>query len=261
LANPDRVRPQSASHDGAISLATELSTLISDELLKLLANHNLDESQLLLLLERKDLSAAVLEEICRHRDWLRSYRVKRGLAFHPRIPRTRAVRLVRDLLLVDLVKLSLSLVAVADLRHLAEDQILSRLGEVSLGEKLTLSRRASARVLAALIAQDLPRLFDPALRNTRLTEAQVLKLLANHQLPERVVVAIASHPRWKPLPNVRLALVRNPLLPHDMAVQELHHLTVADLRALLGLKTISQDRRQAIESELTSRDSRPKKNS
>jgi hypothetical protein len=254
MANPDERKPLPTPAAGAIPLAAELSTCSSDELLKLLAHANLDESQLLLLLERKDLSADVLDEVCRHRDWLRSYRVKRALAFHPRVPRIRAVRLVRDLLLVDLVKLSLAPVAVADLRHLAEDQILSRLGEVSLGEKLSLSRRASARVLAALIAQDMPRLFEPALRNTRLTEAQVLKLLANHRLPERVVVAIGSHPRWESLPNIRLALLRHPQMPHDMAVQALRHITVADLKALLGLKTLSIDLRKAIESELKNRE-------
>jgi hypothetical protein len=231
-------------------LAAELPTLTSDELLTLLVRINLDESQLLLLLDRKDLSLAVLEEICRHRDWLMSYRVKRALTFHPHIPRTRAVRLIRDLHLVDLVRLSLAPVAVADLRRLAEDQILSRLGEVSLGEKLSLSRRASARVLAALIAQDNPRLFDPALSNSRLTEAQILKLLANRRLPRRVVEAIGSHPRWGPLPNVRLALLRHPQFPHEMAVKALHQLTMAELNALLGLKTISSDLRRVIETEL-----------
>jgi hypothetical protein len=255
MANSDHDRPQSATDAVAIPLAAELFTLTSDEFLKLFAHTNLDESQVLLLLGRKDLSAAVLEEICRHRDWLRSYRVKRALAFHPHVPRTRAVRLVRALLLVDLVKLSLAPTAVADLRRLAEDQVLSRLGEISLGEKLSLSRRASARVLAALIAQDTPRLFDPALRNSRLAEAQILKLLANHQLPERVVVAIGSHPRWEPLPNVRLALVRHPNMPQDMAVKALPQLTMADLNTLLGLKTISAGLRKALESELKRRES------
>ena len=98
---------------------------------------------------------------------------------------------------------------------------MSRLGQVTLGEKITLAKRASPRVLAALITEGIPRVFEPALRNPRLTESQVLKLLANDSLPERVVVAIASHPRWESLPNIQLALLRHPRIPVDLANKSL----------------------------------------
>jgi hypothetical protein len=234
----------------AISLTEELNPSDSDALIKELTQSTLDESQLLHLLERKDLSSSVLEEIGRHRDWLRSYRVRRALAFHVHVPRTLAIRLLRELHLVDLVKLSLAPVAVADLRRLAEDQILSRLGQVTLGEKIALAKRSSGRILAALIAEGNTRLFEPALRNARLTESQILKLLANDRLPERVVVSIASHPRWEALPNVRLALLRHPQIPLEMAVEALAHLTISDLNVLMGVKTISAKLRKAIEKEI-----------
>ncbi len=257
MANPGDTKPGAIANDSlsedAIPRAAELSSSSPGDLLKLLANSAPDEPKLLLLLERKDLSAPILEEIGRHRDWLRGYRVKRALAFHPHVPRTLAVRLLRDLLLVDLVKLSLAPVMVAELRHLAELQIVSRLGQVSLGEKIALSKRASARVLAALIMQGIPRVFEPALRNTRLTESQVLKLLANDNLPERAVVAISSHPRWGTLPNIRLAVVRNPQTPLELAVQALPRVPVGDLEALTEVKTIPAKLKRAIENELSTR--------
>lgn len=233
-----------------IPAAAELNTSDVDTLIKELAQSALDESQLLHLLERKDLSGSVLEEIARRRDWLRSYRVRRALAFHVHVPRTLAIRLLRELHLVDLVKLSLAPVAVADLRRIAEDQILSRLGQVTLGEKIALAKRSSGRVLSALVAEGSPRLFEPALRNTRLTESQILKLLANERLPDRSVIAIASHPRWEALPNVRLALLRHPQMHYELAERALGHLTMSELNALFGVKTISAKLRKAIEKEI-----------
>lgn len=261
MANPNdkksdvepHVRAGNSPNAGPDSLAPELTSSSADDLIKFLAKSTLDEPQLLRLLERKDLPGAVLEEIGRHRDWLRSYRVRRALAFHVHVPRTLAIRLLRELHLVDLVKLSLAPVPVADVRRLSEDQILSRLGQVSLGEKIALAKRSSSRVLAALISEGIPRLFEPALRNPRLTESQVLKLLANDRLPERSVAAIASHSRWEALPNVRVALLRHPQMPLHLCEQALAKATIADLKLLNEVKTISRKLRREIDKEIKRR--------
>jgi hypothetical protein len=77
-------------------------------LVALLDNPELDETQLCLLLERKDLPAEVLEEVAHRKPLLKSYRVKRALAFHVRTPRLVGLRLLRDLYLMDLVQLAIS---------------------------------------------------------------------------------------------------------------------------------------------------------
>jgi hypothetical protein len=261
MANPadkrsdlPRDRKAATPPDAEASLfSEELASSDAADLIKHLAQTTLDEAELLRLLERKDLPGPVLEEIGRHRDWLRSYRVRRAIALHVHVSRILAIRLLRELHLVDLVKLSLAPVAVADIRRLAEDQILSRLGQISLGEKIALAKRSSGRVLAALIAEDIPRLFEPALCNPRLTESQILKLLSNEGLAERALVAIASHSRWETLPNVRLALVRHPQMPLPLAVRALSQVTSGELKLLGGVKTISTKLRQAIEKEITRR--------
>ena len=61
----------------------------------------------MLLLERKDLSGTLLEEISKRKTWRASYRVRRALAAHPHTPRLIAMRLLRDLHLMDLVRISL----------------------------------------------------------------------------------------------------------------------------------------------------------
>src|SRR5260370_26200118 len=98
-----------------------------DVLLGLLKNPLLNETHLCLLLERKDLSGDLLESIARRRDLIKSYRVKKALAFHPHIPRMFFIRLVRELYLMDLVQLSLLPLVPAPMKRLREDVLLSRL--------------------------------------------------------------------------------------------------------------------------------------
>src|SRR5947208_9315388 len=103
-----------------IATGEELAALLhhpsADVLLALLDNPALDETQLCLLLERKDLPTEVLEEVASRKVLLKNYRVKRALAFHPRTPRLASLRLIRELYLMDLVQLTLQPGASAELR-------------------------------------------------------------------------------------------------------------------------------------------------
>jgi hypothetical protein len=116
-------------------------------LFALLDNPALDETQLCLLLDRKDLPAEILEEVARRKPLLRNYRVKRALAFHPRTPRLGSLRLIRELYLMDLVQLTLLPGTSAELKRVAEEQLVARLPQLPLGQKITLARRGTARFL------------------------------------------------------------------------------------------------------------------
>ena len=227
--------------------AEQLVSAVNDALLTLIADPRLDEEHLYWLLGRKDLPAAVLENMARRREFPDSYRVLRAIAFHPNVPRPVVKPLVRGLHLMDLVKLSQAVSAAPDLRRSAEDQLITRMPHLPLGQKIAVARQSTARVLAMLISEGNPRVIGPALANPRLTEAQVLKLLTNEKLPAAIVPAIARHTRWPALPNVRLALLRHPQTPYEIALRLLPHITVADLHALAKLKTISSEYRRQIE--------------
>ncbi len=233
--------------------ATELAVAGPESLLLLLRDSRLDESHLCFLLGRKDLQTTFLQEIAKRKDLLRSYRVKRSLAFHPHVPRLVALRLVRELYLMDLVKLSQSPLAAGDLQRVAEEQLISRLAQVPLGEKIALARQASARVLAALISEGHARVASPALDNPQLTEAQVLKVLTKEKISSAVLTAIGRHQRWSALPNVRLALLRHPHAPLEVVGKLLPQVNLADLQALAKLKTISAGIRRHIEHEIARR--------
>ena len=222
-------------------------------LLALLDNPALDETQLCLLLERKDLPGEVLEEISRRKPMLKNYRVKRALAFHPRAPRLATLRLIRELYLMDLVQLTLFPGTSGEIRRHAEDQLVARLPQLPLGQKITLARRGPARVAGALLAEGHPQVRVVVLDNAYLTEAQILKVLSREKLSPDVVREIAQHRKWSTVYNVRLALVRHPGSTLSSVLSYLPELTVSDLRELAAPGIVPESLRKYLQAEIQRR--------
>jgi hypothetical protein len=237
----------------------DLQSLIheSDEetLLALLENPHIEEPHISQMLERLDLSANVLTAIAEKGKWTASEGVRLRLARHPRTPRRFAMALLRQLYLFDLVRLSLLPSTPAEIRRVAEELMITRLPQLPIGQKLTLARRGPARVVGALLAEGHPQAIKLALANAFLTESQVLKVLAKPGVQERVVAAIAQHPRWAVQYNVRVALVRNPHTPIPIILTFLPNLTQRDLKDLATLEGLSPHVRRYIQKELSRRPS------
>jgi hypothetical protein len=246
----DRDRARTASGE---ELAALLHHHASDVLLALLDNPALDETQLCLLLERKDLPAGVLEEIGRRKPLLRNYRVKRGLAFHPRSPRLVSLRLLRDLYLMDLAQLTFLPGISTELKRNAEDQLIARLPQLPLGQKITLARRGPARAAGALLAEGHAQILSVVLDNANLTEAQILKVLSREKLPDGIIKAISQHRKWSCVYNVRLALVRHPASPLSTVLAYLPELTVSDLRELAAPGIVAENLRNYLQAEIQRR--------
>src|SRR5215471_19852689 len=242
-----------ARERAAAATGEELAVLLhhpsADVLLALLDNPALDESHLCLLLERKDLPAEVLEEVGKRKPLLKSYRVKRELCFHPRAPRLVTLRLIRDLYLMDLVQLALSPAVPAELKRNAEGQLLARLPQIPLGQKITLARRGPARVAGALLTEGHPQVLSVVLDNPYLTEAQILRTLSREKLPPPVVPAIIHHRKWSISYNIRIALLRQPSAPLATILSYLPHLTVSDLRDLAAPGIVPETLRRYIQAE------------
>jgi hypothetical protein len=243
----DRDRARTATGEELTSLLHHPS---ADVLLALLDNPALDETQLCLLLNRKDLPAEILEEVAHRKPLLRNYRVKRALAFHPRTPRLANLRLVRELYLMDLVQLTLLPGTSTELKRIAEEQLVARLPQLPLGQKITLARRGTARVAGALLADGHTQVISIALDNPGLTEAQVLKALSRENLPVGVVKAVAQHRKWSHTYNVRLALVRHPGSTLSTILAYLPELTVSDLRELAAPGIVSESLRKYLLAEI-----------
>jgi hypothetical protein len=241
----------------------DLSTLIhepdEETLLALLENPLVEEPHISQMLERLDLSANVLTAIAEKGKWTASEGVRLRLARHPRTPRRFAIALLRQLYLFDLVRLSLLPSAPAEIRRVAEELMVSRVPQLPIGQKLTLARRGPARVVGALLSEGHPQAIKLALANAFLTESQVLRVLAKPGVPERVVAAIAQHPRWAVQYNIRVALIRNAHTPVPVILAFLPNLTLRDLKDLVSLEGLSPHVRRYIQKELSRRPGAPAK--
>ncbi len=240
-----------------VATGADLAALIrhpsAEVLLALLDNPALDEIHLSLLLYRKVLPAEVLAEVARRKQLLKSYRVKRALALHPLTPRLEGLRLLRELYPMDLVQVTLSPGISPELKLKAEDQVITRLPQLPLGQKITLARRGPARAVGVLLAEGHPNIVSVALENPRMTEAQILKVLSRQKLPGTVVPAILRHTKWSLRYNVRLALVRHTQTPLAALLSLLPNLTASDLRELAAPGIVAENIRRYLLAEVRRR--------
>ena len=199
-------------------------------LVALARNPNLQERDLLRLLDRKDLPSEVLREVAAHKEAGRNYSIRVALARHPKTPRLVSLPLMKFLYLFDLVRVCQTPGVPADVKRVAEDNILKRLESVPRGEKITLARRAPGRVAAGLLITEDREVILAALDNPYLSEADLTRTLALEHLPPAAVEVIAVHDRWCRRYYLRLALLRNPLTPLARVLEFLPDLAVNDLR-------------------------------
>jgi hypothetical protein len=237
--------------------AEEIKLLLHDAdevtLLALLENPNFDGPHVTQLLERLDLPANVLTAVAEGGRWTASEGIRLRLARHPRTPRRIAAALLKQLFLFDLVRVSLLPSAPADIRRAAEAIILTHVPHLPVGEKLTLARRGPSRIAGAVLAEGHPQAIKLALGNAFLTESQLLKVLAKADVPERVVAAIAQHPKWSCQYNVRLGLLRNAHTPVPVILAILPDVTVRDLKELMSVESLASHSKNYIERELARR--------
>jgi hypothetical protein len=220
----------------------------------LIENPSLDETHICLLLERKDLPGALLDEISKRKNWRTNYRVRRALAGHPHTPRLLAMRLLRDLHLMDVVRISLLPTSPVELRRLAEERVLAQLPQLPLGQRIMLARRGSARMANGLIASGPDQVARIALDNSFLTESQLLKTLSKENLPAKIVAAIAKHGKWSKFMNVRVALLRHPRSSVEQVLSFLPDLLRRDLEDILKLSRLSASMRAQLRQELARRE-------
>lgn len=223
------------------------------ELLPALENPSLDEETLGLLLQRKDLPAEFLQEVLLRRHFLKNYRVKKALAFHPHTPRTESFRLLRELYLMDLVQFAISPGVQPDMKIKAEEQVIAKLPQAPLGQKITLARRAPGRIAGALLAEGHPPVVKAALGNPNLTEAQVLRVLSRDKLPAIVVQSLAQDEKWSHVYNVRIALIRQPSTTLTKVLSFLPELTISDLRELVAPGILPENLRHYLQAEIQRR--------
>jgi len=267
----DETAPPSAP--SATPPAADLLRTAAD-LLRTAADPALTEDLALALLKRADLPPEVIEQLAKNAHALKSRKVKIALASHPHTPRHVSVPLARQFYTFDLMKVALSPRVPADVRVAVDNVLISRLKTVTVGERLTLARRASGRVAAALlldvetrdgkiIADKIrdgkikggkikdgkiiaakinhaeavarqTRVMQIALENPRLTEALVINYVLRPVASAALVHAVARHAKWSPRREVRAALLRTAHLSLARALEFSREIPAGPLQELLA---------------------------
>ncbi|HET7892363.1 MAG TPA: hypothetical protein VFL34_12595 [Candidatus Sulfotelmatobacter sp.] len=194
----------------------------------------------LAVLENRDLASEVIETISGNTTVMKSRKVRLAVAAHPRAPRRIVLRLIRELYAFELMQFSLIPAVAADLKRVAEELLVARIASISLGERVSLARRSSARVAAALLLDRETRVWKTALENPRLVEAAVVAALLRPGGSAAFVKAVCHHSKWSVRPEVRCALLRSEYTPLARALEFARRLPAPVLRDVLHFSRLPE---------------------
>jgi hypothetical protein len=217
-----------------------------------IADAALTEDVALGLLDGRDLPASSVEEIGKNESVLKSRKVCIALAAHPRAPRRLSLRLIRQFYSFDLMQFALRPAVAPDLKRIADDLLIARLASIALGQRLSLARRGSGAVAAALLLDKESRVFRSALENSRLTEIAIVKALA-HAGSAALVEVVCRHPKWSVRREIRVGLLRNQHTPLARAVEFARSLPPPLLRDVLHTSRLPEKIKRYLRDELKNR--------
>jgi len=217
------------------------------------ANRCLTEDLALALLKRADLPAEALEALSKHPSTLKSRKVRLRVVAHPKTPRHISLPLLRPLFTFELMNLAVMPAVPADVKKSAEDTLILRLESISLGEKVSLARRASGAVAGALLGEKDPRIITASLNNSRLTEAHVIRALARSDSIPSLVDAVCHHEKWPLSREVQLALLRNQHTPMAKALTFAQAIPSEIVREVLHASHLPENIKQYLIDNLNHR--------
>ena len=213
----------------------------------------LTEDLALALLQSRDMLPEAIEHLSKNAIVTKSRKVRFALASHSRAPRHISLRLVREFYTIDLMRFALLPAVAADIKHAADELLVARLASVTLGERISLARRASGTVAAALLLDKEARVWQMALENPRLTEAAVVKTVLRLNSNAAFVETVCHHPKWLLRPEIRMALLRNDKTPLARALEFASTLPPAQLRDILYNSRLPEKVKACLLKELETR--------
>jgi len=212
----------------------------------------LSEDVVLARLAQNDLSPESIDAINQNAGLMNSRKIRLVMASHPHTPRRIALRLIRELYTFDLMKFALTPTAPADLRHVADELLISRLASITLGERIALARRCSEKVAGALLLDKETRVWQAALESPRLTENSIVRAL-QRSVTAVFVESVSRHAKWSLRPEIRIALLRNAHTPLARAIEFARRLAPAQLRDVLHSTRLQEKIKAYLRKDLESR--------
>ncbi len=259
-SKPERILDQDLAqrlHGALTADHGELFIVLNDsspEVLRTaLKNRSLTEEHLLRLLKRRDLPEDLLKAV-HHLPLVEGgHNLKVALAMNPGTPGPVLLTLLPHLHLFELLNLSILPGTTPDQGFAAERTIVQRLPTTELGNKLTLARRSSPDLVAALLKEGEPAVVELCLQNPRLKEVAILQFLNGPAARADTISQIARHPKWQSRPNIRLAILKNHRTPAVWFTLFLPALRGPDLNNLLASRRLTPPQKQLVNAELRRR--------
>jgi hypothetical protein len=210
----------------------------------------LTEDLALAQLKNRDLPVDDVEHISENTAVMKSRKVRLLMASHPHTPRRTALRLIREFFNFELMHFALMPTAAADLKRVADEQLVARLASIGLGERISLARRSSQMVAGALLLDKESQVWKPALENPRLTETAIVKALQRGATSPGFVEAVSHHSKWSYRLEIRAALLRNAHTPLARAIEFARRIPPAQLRDLLHTSRLPEKIKEYLRKNL-----------
>jgi hypothetical protein len=235
--------PNTASGVAPAREPGDLATLVHDQSPEVLRNvasdRRMTEDLALTLLNRRDLQPQVLEDLAKNPEAIKHRKVINAVVTHPKTPRHVSIPIIRRLYTFELMHVALTPVVAADIKKVAEDGLVARMDTIASGERLTLAKRASGGVAAALLLDGERRIVEAALANPQMTEAHLIRALVNPKASAALVELVCNHGKWSLRRDIRLALLRNDKISMAKAVLFAQSLPSMALRDVLHHSRLS----------------------
>lgn len=224
----------------AAELEAALSSQDKHVLASIASSRLLNEDLALAFLKRLDLPHQALDTLAKNVRAMKSRKVKYEVVKHPRTPRHVALPLMRQMYTFELMQATLTPAVAADLKVAIEDLLLSRVSTLASGERLTLARRSSARVVAALLNDPDARIVEAGLDNPYLTEVHIVQALLHLKPSQRLAANVCHHRKWAPRKDIQAALLRNEFTPLAQAIKFSQSFTLPALKDLLSRSNLPE---------------------
>ena len=217
------------------------------------ADPRLTEDLALALLNHRDLPREALEALNKNGQLMKQRKVRLAVVVHPRTPRHISVPTIRHIHTFELMQVALLPVVPPDVKRVAEEVVISKIANISSGERSTLAKQSSGRVAAALLLDKEERIMQAALTNPQMTEMFIVRALKMERGTELLAPAVSRHQKWAFRNDVKAALLGNKNTPPARMIQLAAELPVNLIKEVLRNGRVSPQARNSLLAVLEKR--------
>jgi hypothetical protein len=140
-----------------------------------------------------------------------------------------------------------------DVKRAAEEVLISKIANISSGERFTLAKQSSGRVAAALLLDKEERIMLAALSNPQMTELFIVRALKMERGTELLAPAVSRHQKWSFRNDVKAALLGNKHTPPTRVIQLAAELPINLIKDVLRNGRLSPQAKNSLVAVLEKR--------